>query len=87
MDEYRVFTWDKERFPDPPAMLTTLQEMGFKVVTIIDPGVKADSNYSVAQEGLAGKHFVKYPDGETYIGEVWPGPSFFPDFSRAETRK
>lgn len=87
MNGYRVFTWDKKRFPDPPAMLAKLQDMGFKVVTIIDPGVKVDSNYTVAQEGIAGNHFVKYPDGEVYVGEVWPGPSFFPDFSRPETRK
>jgi alpha-glucosidase len=87
MDGYRVFTWDKKRFPDPAGMLQQLQQMGFKVVTIIDPGVKADSNYSVTREGIAGEHFVKYPDDEIYIGEVWPGPSFFPDFSRPETRR
>ena len=86
MDGYRVFTWDKERFPNPKGMLSELEGMGFKVVTIIDPGVKADSAYAVAREGLRENHFVKYPDSSVYVGEVWPGPSYFPDFSRNETR-
>ena len=86
MDGYRVFTWDPHRFPDPDGMLQKLRAMGFKIVTIIDPGVKADKNYPIAREGLAGDHFLKYPDGETYVGQVWPGRSFFPDFSKPETR-
>ena len=87
MDEYRVFTWDRERFPDPVGMLRTLEEMGFKVVVIIDPGVKEDSAYTVAREGLAGDHFVRYPDGEVFVGSVWPGRSYFPDFSRPQTQE
>ncbi|WP_339561491.1 TIM-barrel domain-containing protein, partial [Pseudomonas sp. EA_65y_Pfl1_P113] len=31
-------------------------------------------------------HFVKTVDGQTYVGPVWPGPSVFPDFTRAQTR-
>jgi alpha-glucosidase len=86
MDGYRVFTWDRNRFPQPETMLANLKKDGFRVVTIIDPGVKADSNYVMAKEGLSGNRFVKYPDGTNYIGEVWPGPSYFPDFSDPKTR-
>ncbi len=86
MDGYRVFTWDPQRFSDPAVMLGQLSEMGFKVVTIVDPGVKVDTTYRVAREGLSGNHFVHYPDGETYVGEVWPGRSYFPDFSKPEAR-
>ncbi|MEZ4762815.1 MAG: glycoside hydrolase family 31 protein [Calditrichia bacterium] len=86
MDGYRVFTWDKQRFRNPVNMLNILQDMGFKVIPIIDPGVKQDENYRIALEGLAGDHFVKYPDGEVYVGEVWPSYAFFPDFSRPQTR-
>ena len=86
MDGYRVFTWDKERFPNPPKMLKELKEQGFKVVPIIDPGVKADNNYFAAKEGLAKDLFVKYPDGEVYQGEVWPSWSYFPDFTKKATR-
>ncbi|MGH7718239.1 MAG: TIM-barrel domain-containing protein [Gemmatimonadaceae bacterium] len=87
MDGYRVFTWDRERFPDPPRMLRQLGAMGFKIVTIIDPGVKEDTTYQIAREGLAGEHFVRYPDRSLYVGSVWPGRTYFPDFSRPETRR
>ena len=87
MNGYRVFTWDRNRFPEPGKMLSDLSGEGFKVVTIIDPGVKADTNgYSVAKEGLNDNLFVKYPDGVVYQGEVWPGWAYFPDFTKKETR-
>ncbi|HUP01494.1 MAG TPA: TIM-barrel domain-containing protein [Gemmatimonadota bacterium] len=86
MDDYRVFTWHAERFPDPEALLEELEAIGFKAVVIIDPGVKEEPGYRIADEGLDGDHFVRYPDGEVYVGSVWPGRSYFPDFSRPETR-
>jgi alpha-glucosidase len=81
MDGYRIFTWDKSRFPDPSKMLSDLRREGFHVVTIIDPGVKQDPNYWVYQQGLAGDDFVKMPDGKVFIGKVWPGDAAFPDFT------
>ncbi len=87
MDEYRVFTWDKERFPQPQKMLNDLFKDGFKIITIVDPGVKADSNYFAAKEGMEKDLFVKYPDGKLYNGEVWPSWSYFPDFTKKETRE
>jgi len=86
MDGYRVFTWNKEHFPQPAKMLSDLKQDGFKVIPIIDPGVKADTNYFVAREGLAKNLFVKYPDGRYYQGEVWPSWAYFPDFTKAATR-
>ena len=38
-------------------------------------------------EGQKNGYFVKNPDGTTFIGPVWPGPSAFPDFTRSEVRK
>jgi alpha-glucosidase len=40
MQGYRVFTWDKQRFPDPAGMIKRLAARGLKTVTIVDPGVK-----------------------------------------------
>jgi alpha-glucosidase len=85
MDGYRVFTWNKNYFPEPEKMLSELKNSGFKVIPIIDPGIKADSNYFAAREGLEKNLFVKYPDGEFYKGEVWPSWAYFPDFTKSET--
>lgn len=87
MDGYRVFTWDKDRFPDPKGLVAELAADGFRAVTIIDPGVKLDGQYAVFRDGIAGGHFICHPDGELYVGTVWPGPTVFPDFTRAGTRR
>lgn len=86
MDGFRVFTWDKSRFPDPARLMADLRKQGFRVVTIVDPGVKVDPNYWVYQQGLAGGHFVKMPDGKLFVGKVWPGESAFPDFTLEKVR-
>jgi alpha-glucosidase len=86
MDEYRVFTFSPTEFAHPKQLTDSLKALGFKVVTIIDPGVKVDSNYGVFQRGTAKHAWVTMPDGSPYIGKVWPGESAFPDFSRADVR-
>lgn len=86
MNEYRCFTWDLERFPKPKKLLDDLEKLGFKVVVIVDPGIKVDPGYWIHDQGLSGNHFCKYPDGKLYIGEVWPGECYFPDFTKDETR-
>lgn len=87
MDGYRVFTWDQERFPDPGALNSDLALEGFRVVTIVDPGVKVDPDFPVYQEGVAKGYFCKNPDGTVFVGTVWPGPSAFPDFLQAGARR
>jgi alpha-glucosidase len=87
MDGYRNFTWDAEKFPDPKAMMKDLKEKGFKVVTIIDPGVKKDRKYKVYREGKKQKLFCKNALGLDYHGFVWPGIVAFPDFTKEKTRK
>lgn len=87
MDGYRVFTWDNERFKDPKAMIKKLNEMGFKLVTIIDPGVKVDKGYNIYDEGLKNGYFATDNQGIVYRNEVWPGDSVYPDFLNSNTRK
>ncbi|MBX7202779.1 MAG: DUF4968 domain-containing protein [Bacteroidia bacterium] len=86
MDAYKVFTWHPERFPDPKGLLDELKGMGFKVVVILDPGVKTEAGYTTYEEGVAKGMFVKYPDGSEYNGQVWPGWSAFPDFTLEAVR-
>jgi alpha-glucosidase len=80
MDGYRVFTWDREAFPDVPKMLSRLEEQGFRVVTIIDPGVKHEPGYAVYDAGLERDVLCRTEGGDIYLGEVWPGETAFPDF-------
>lgn len=87
MDKYKIFTWDKDQFPDPKSMMNQLKKMNFDLVTIVDPGIKVEKGYKSYEEGVAQNHFVKYPDGRLYVGHVWPGRCHFPDFTKAATRK
>lgn len=86
MNDYRVFTWDPERFPDPRKMLRDLEAEGVKTTVIIDPGVKVDEGYRVYEEGLEQDAFARYPDGTPYTGAVWPGECHFPDFTKPSAR-
>lgn len=87
MDAYRVFTFG-ETFPRPAALLRRLARQGFKVVTIVDPGVKDDRRFGVLQRGRKADAFVKDPAGkQDFLGEVWPGRARFPDFLRESTRR
>lgn len=86
MDGYRVFTWNKDEFPDFEGMIQTLHEVGFKVITILDPGVKVDPKYVVYEDGVKQDVFVKYPDGNYATGVVWPGLCHFPDFTNPQAR-
>jgi alpha-glucosidase len=87
MDGYRVFTFDKERFPNPKQLVEDLKAKGIRIVPIVDPGVKEDPEYHIYQEGIRGDHFCKYIEGNIYFGDVWPGNSAFPDFTSSKVRQ
>jgi alpha-glucosidase len=87
MDDYRVFTWNRDKFPDPKAMLRELRELGFRVITIIDPGVKYEHGYAVFDEAVERNLLCKTESGAIYVGQVWPGRTAFPDFAKAEGRR
>lgn len=87
MDGHRVFTFGKA-FPKPAEMVARLARKGFKVVTIVDPGVKDDPKFGVLRRGARRDAFVKQADGAAdFTGEVWPGKARFPDFLSAPVRE
>jgi alpha-glucosidase len=86
MDEYKVFTFDQERFPDPEGTNRYLHDCGFKSVWILDPAVKAEAGYRVYDEGVAEGHFLRDAEGGEHHESTWPGEAAFPDYSRPETR-
>jgi len=86
MEGFKIFTWNNETFPDPKAFIDRLKSMGFRLVTIVDPGIKIEKGYRQYDEGLANNYFATYPNGEKYVGSVWPGRCYFPDFFNGEVR-
>ena len=86
MDDYRVYTWNKQRFSDVPQLVKAAEADRFKLVTIVDPGVKFEPGYSVFEEGRAQGVFCKTEAGKLYVGQVWPGRTVFPDFTLEKTR-
>ncbi len=86
MDGYRVFTFGKT-FPRPAQMAAKLSRQGFKLVAIVDPGVKDDPKFGVLRRGRKERAFVRQANGKKdYIGKVWPDAVRFPDFLNARVR-
>ncbi len=86
MDGFRVFTWDKARFPEPKKLTGDLAAEGFHVVAIVDPGLKVDDRYDAYVSGRDRDFFCKTIAGEEYHNVVWPGVCAFPDFTNPEAR-
>ena len=86
MDHYKIFTFSPKEFPDPKGLNDYLHDRNFKAVYMIDPGVKVEPGYFVDDQGSAGDYWVKTADGKPFVGNVWPGPCHFPDFTRQEVR-
>ena len=85
MDEYRVFTFSPEHFPNPKETNDYLHKKGFKSVWMIDPGVKNEKGYFVFDSGTEKDVWVKTKDNKNFIGKVWPGDCVFPDFTQQKT--
>ena len=94
MRGYRVFTFDRERFPNPKALTEKLAQQGIKLITIVDPGVKhdppgatAEARYFVFEQGLEKNYFQRRSDGDLFVPRVWPGESAFVDYTLPEARR
>lgn len=85
MDGYRLFTWDFDRFGDGKIFLEDIHKQDAKVVTIIDPSIKVDQHFDLFSEGIG--HYVETPNGDIYVGPMWPGLSAFPDFFNTDSRE
>ena len=83
------FTVDPDRFPSFEQMIKDLRAEHIRTVVITDLHIadQPTAHYKPYEEGLAGDHFVKNPDGSIYEGVVWPGKAVFPDFTRKASRE
>jgi alpha-glucosidase len=87
-DRNRPFTTNKGTFPDLKKLADDVGSEGFKLVAITDLHIAYAPNqgYAPFDSGAVGDHFLKNPDANLYVAPVWPGPSVFPDFTRAASR-
>ncbi|MDE2436455.1 MAG: DUF5110 domain-containing protein [Sphingomonadales bacterium] len=87
-DRNRPFTVDTAAFPDLAGMVDELRREGVRTVAITDLHIAEarGEGYGPYDSGLTQDRFLRCSDGSVYVGEVWPGPSVFPEFGEAETR-
>jgi alpha-glucosidase len=87
-DRDRPFTVNRKIFPDMGKLNRDMNAKGIRLVAITDLHIAylPNQGYAPYDSGLAGNHFVRKADGSLYVAPVWPGPSVFPDFTRAATR-
>ncbi|AOL15472.1 alpha-glucosidase [Sulfolobus sp. A20] len=85
MDSYKLFTWHRERFPDPKKMIEELKKRNVKLITIVDHGIRVDQNYNVFISGIG--NYCELDNGSMFVGKLWPGYTVYPDFFREKTRE
>ncbi|MGW3461611.1 glycoside hydrolase family 31 protein [Streptomyces olivaceoviridis] len=85
-DDHQVFTVDQERFPKLPVLAEELRRDGIRLVSIVDPAVRAEPGSAVYESGAAADAFVRDAQGHTVRGVAWAGESVFPDFTDARAR-
>ncbi|OLY80206.1 Alpha-glucosidase [Smittium mucronatum] len=87
MEGFKDFTFDPVNFPLPRIQNTykNLHEKNQKLVMMVNPAIQRNSSYGPYTRGLEQNTFVKNLDGSTYIGEVWPGYTAYPDWFAANT--
>jgi alpha-glucosidase len=87
LDAFQVFTVDQETYPGLPRLAEDLRRDGVRLVSIVDPAVKAEAGNAVYDAGTSADAFVKDAAGRPVRGVVWPGESVYPDFTDRAVRK
>jgi alpha-glucosidase len=74
-----VFTWNKDKFPDPEALFARLEALGFPTVANLKP-VLIDDHRDYASVSAAGG-FVKDASGAPVLEQFWDGMGSYLDFT------
>ncbi len=85
MEKFKCFTWGKD-FEDYKKLVKELHAQGFKIVPIIDPGLKIEKGYPPYDAGIKQGMFITDGKGKPVTRKVWAGSSHFPDFINSRTR-
>ncbi|CAI5477028.1 unnamed protein product [Closterium sp. Yama58-4] len=87
MDGYKSFTFDPVTYPDPLGLARFLNEAGFKAIWMLDPGIKEEQGYGPVESGDAADVWILNAEGKSFVGDVWPGPCKFPDYTMQRARE
>lgn len=82
-DFYGKFSFSKERFPDPRAMIEKLHALGYKIMLWESPFVTADTE--VFKELVKKNLLIKAANGEIAIRYWWNGYSALLDMTNPES--
>ncbi|MCL5730715.1 MAG: hypothetical protein M1605_01155 [Candidatus Thermoplasmatota archaeon] len=83
-DRYNTFTWGKD-FGDHRELIRKLKDLGVRLITIVDPYVKADQNQDLFRDSLG--MLCERKSHELYLERSWPGLIAFFDFFSSKTRE
>ncbi len=87
MDRYKIFTWNKERFPNPLQLSEELHKLGVKLITIINPCIKVDYKYEPFKEAVNLGILMEDEDGSIFVAKMWAGNCAWIDFSNSKARE
>ncbi len=82
-----VFTWNRERFPDPEGYFRVMNDKGAQNVPNVKPGIL--TGHPFFEEFRKNGFFVKDSENQEQpaIGPWWGGPGAFWDFTNPSARK
>ena len=80
-----VFTWNRDKFPDPPALLQAFRNAGVRTVANLKPCLLDDHPAFDAVAAAGG--FVRELDGRICLDPFWDGWGAHLDFTRESDRE
>ncbi|MFB8249923.1 glycoside hydrolase family 31 protein [Streptomyces sp. NPDC055952] len=86
-DAHQAFTVDQDRFPKLPLLAEELRRDGVRLVSVVDPAVRARPGDAVYDAGTARDVFVKDVAGRVVEGVAGAGEAVFPDFTHPRVRE
>ena len=88
LQDYRIFTLNKDNFYDLPELIEEIHDHNYKFVPIVDLGFPLNEIDEFYLRGKKTNAFIKSSyTNEDLISYVWPGKAVFPDFFSKEAEE
>lgn len=81
MYKFRDFTVDPVTYAGYSDFIDELHARGMRYIPILDHGIAVAEGYHAYDQLIEKDAYVRWPgEDRPLVGEVWPGPSIYPDF-------